>query len=56
MTGVSVTDTYWDLGENVEAEGQHREVDTDSLSSKPLLQVLGHGDHLNAPIDNELVC
>lgn len=46
--------TYWDLGENIQEEGQHREVDTNSLSSEPLLQVLRHGDHLNTFRINEI--
>lgn len=45
--------THRDLGEDVEEEGEHREVDANTLPSEPLLQVLGHGDHLNTRADPE---
>lgn len=41
--------TYRDLGNHVQEEGEHRQIDANALSSKPLRQVLGHGDHLQAP-------
>ena len=39
--------THGDLGEDVEEEGQHGQVDPDPLSTKPLPQVLRHGEHLS---------
>lgn len=38
--------THWDLGENVEEQGDNGEVEADPGPSEPLLQVLGHRDHL----------
>lgn len=38
-------DTYGYLGEYIENQGQHGHVDLYPLPSKPLLQVLGHGDY-----------
>lgn len=40
--------THRDLGENVKEEGDDGEVDVDPGSPEALLQVLGHGDDLNA--------
>lgn len=38
--------TYWDLGENVQEQRDNGEVEADPGPSEPLLQVLGHRDHL----------
>lgn len=43
----NVTVTYWDLGENIQEEGEHRKVEANTLSTKPHLQVLRHSDNLN---------
>lgn len=42
-----------DLGEDVENEGQHRQVDPDSLSPEPLPQVLRHSKHLLVIIEKQ---
>ena len=34
--------TYRDLGEDVQQDGQHREVDPDALAAEPQPQVLWH--------------
>lgn len=47
--------TYGDLCKDVEKEREHREINSNSLSPEPLLQIFRHGDHLSN-FKNSLLC